>query len=283
MGDSAAVPTVAELLPVAVEAVDRASTMLRERSPGQVTIKGDRDPATEVDYAIERSVRQFLADRVPAVGFLGEEDGRFGDSTSGLMWALDPIDGTVNYIQGLPLCGVSLGLVLHETPVLGVIDLPFLGCRYTAVDGGGAYRDRERIRARGERLADAVVAIGDYAVGAGAPAKNAERLAITSSLAGVVQRVRMFGSAAVDLAWVAEGRIGASVMLANKPWDTAAGVLLAREAGAVVIDRAGCPHSLRSDSTIAVAPGLHDELVQVLAEHPSPQPGSTFRTPSSRP
>lgn len=78
--------------------------------------------------------------------------------------------------------------------------------------------------------------------------------------------VRMFGSAAVDLAWVAEGRIGASVMLANKPWDTVAGVLLAREAGAEVIDREGRPHSLGSDSTVAVAPALRDDLVRILAE-----------------
>jgi len=85
-------------------------------------------------------------------------------------------------------------------------------------------------------------------------------------LADVVQRVRMFGSAAVDLAWVAEGRIGASVMLANKPWDTVAGVLLAREAGAEVIDREGRPHSLGSDSTVAVAPALRDDLVRILAE-----------------
>lgn len=261
----ASVPTVSELLPIAVEAVDRASTMLRQRSPGQITIKGDRDPATEVDYAIEREVRAFLLDVAPDVGFLGEEDGQFGNSDAGFMWALDPIDGTVNFIQGVPLCGVSLGLVYSERPVLGVIDLPFLNCRYSALDGAGAYRGTERIYARGERLTDCIVAIGDYAVGDGSEAKNAERLRITSALAGAVQRVRMFGSAAVDLAWVAEGRVGASVMLANKPWDTVAGVLLAREAGADVVDRHGRPHDLQSESTVAVAPRLRDELVRILA------------------
>jgi myo-inositol-1(or 4)-monophosphatase len=102
-------------------------------------------------------------------------------------------------------------------------------------------------------------------VGNGATLKNAERLDITGRLAAVAQRVRMFGSAAVDLAWVAEGRIGASVMLANKPWDTVAGVLLAREAGAEVLDRHGEPHTLRSDSTVAVAPALRADLMRILA------------------
>jgi myo-inositol-1(or 4)-monophosphatase len=263
----ASVPTVPELLPIAVEAVDRASTMLRERSPGQITIKGDRDPATEVDYAIEREVRAFLLDVAPDVGFLGEEDGQFGNSDAGFMWALDPIDGTVNFIQGVPLCGVSLGLVHNERPVLGVIDLPFLNCRYSALDGAGAFRGTERIHARGERLADSIVAIGDYAVGEGSDAKNAERLRITSALASTVQRVRMFGSAAVDLAWVADGRIGGSVMLANKPWDTTAGVLLAREAGAIVSDLQGLPHSMRSTTTVAAGPNLHASLIAALGSN----------------
>lgn len=260
-------PTLTELLPIAVEAVDRASAVLRQRAPGHVTIKGDRDPATEVDYAIERDIRAFLLDQAPEVGFLGEEDGRYGNSDSGFMWALDPVDGTVNFIHGVPLCGVSLGLVHNETPVLGVIDLPFLGYRYSAMLGAGAYRGDERIAARGhDDLADAVVAIGDYAVGTGSTIKNDDRFRVTERLAASVQRVRMFGSAATDLAWVAEGRISASVMLSNKPWDTVAGVLLAREAGAEVIDRHGRPHTSKSDSTVAVAPKLRDALVELLTD-----------------
>ncbi len=267
MPDTGSVPALSNLLPIAVEAVDRASTVLRERAPGQVTIKGDRDPATEVDYAIERDVRAFLLERAPEVGFLGEEDGRFGASDSGFMWALDPVDGTVNFIHGVPLCGVSLGLVHRETPVLGVIELPFLGCRYSAVLGGGAFRGTDRIQVQSHHeLQDAVVAIGDYAVGEDSAAENARRLRLTEHLAAAVQRVRMFGSAATDLAWVADGRITACVMLSNKPWDTVAGVLIAREAGADVIDRHGRPHTLHSDSTVAVAPRLRNALVDLLGD-----------------
>ena len=258
-------PTHAELLPIATEAVDRAAHMVRERPAGQVTMKSDRDPATEVDYAVEREIRDFLAARAPDVDFLGEEEGQFGSSASGFTWALDPVDGTVNFIHDIPLCGVSLGLVHDAHPVLGVIDLPFLNLRYSAMLGGGAYRGTERIHVSdARRLSEAVIAIGDYATGEGADLKNAERIRITQRLASSVERVRMFGSAAVDLAWVAEGRIAGSVMLANKPWDVTAGVLLAREAGAEVIDRHGRRHRLGSESTVAVTPALRDDLVTLL-------------------
>lgn len=265
MRNTGIVHTVSELLPIAVEAVDRANKIIRERSPGAVMIKGDRDPATEVDFIVEREVRSFLLDRAPEVGFLGEEDGHFGDSSSGFMWALDPIDGTVNYIQGIPLCAVSLGLVSGDKPVLGLIDLPFLSCRYSALLGAGAFLgERPITAARTSSLTEAVVALGDFAVGEGAAAKNAERVNIVRTLASAAERVRMLGSAAIDLAWVAEGRIDASVMLSNKPWDTAAGVLLAREAGAHVSDRHGLRHTVQSDSTVAGSPSLVSELVEII-------------------
>lgn len=265
MPETGGVPALSELLPIATEAVDRASRIIRERAPGAITAKGDRDPVTEVDHAVERDIRDFLLAEAPKVGFLGEEDGRFGNSSSEFMWALDPVDGTVNFIHGIPLCGVSLGLVHGENPVLGVIDLPFLGRRYSTVLGAGAFRGDIRLCAsRVDQLRDAVVALGDYAVGEDAAGKNRDRFRITEHLAAQVQRVRMFGSAAIDLAWVAEGQIAASIMLANKPWDTIAGVLLAREAGALVVDQRGRTHTLRSTSTVAVGPGLRDQLVRLL-------------------
>ncbi|MEV0271971.1 inositol monophosphatase family protein [Hamadaea sp. NPDC050747] len=254
----------AALLAAAQDAVDLAAGMLRTRLPGVLTAKGDRDMASEVDYAVERAVRSFLAERTPDVGFLGEEEGSAG-ATDGLTWVLDPVDGTVNLVHGIPLVAVSLGLVSAGVPVLGVVDTPFLHRRYHAVEGEGAYADGRPIRASGvDRLADAVVAVGDYAVGEGAAAANADRLAVTGRLVPRVQRVRMLGSAAIDLVWVAEGRLDALVMLANKPWDTAAGVVIAREAGALVVDRTGAPHTMASGETIAGAPDLLSELLSLV-------------------
>lgn len=252
-----------DLLPVAHQAVNLARKIMRTMQPGVLTAKGDRDMASEVDYAIEDQVRTFLAEHTPEIGFLGEEHGLSG-MADGLMWALDPVDGTVNFIHGSPLCAISLGLITENRSVLGVIDLPFLGNRYSAAEGNGAHADGQAISvSTTQQVSDAVVALGDYAVGRGAVEKNRARFAITQRLAEAVQRVRMHGSAAIDLAWLATGQVDAVVMLANKPWDTAAGVVVAREAGALIADRDGSPHSFESSATIAASPSLFQAILDL--------------------
>lgn len=245
--------TVHELLSLAHEAVELASRMVREQQPGLITEKADRDLVSEADIAVERALREFLGKHTPDIGFLGEEEGATGSSTS-RTWMLDPIDGTTNYVRGLPLCAISLALVDNQRAMLSVIDAPFLHARYHAVLGQGAFRAATPLHTSNTLdLREAVVAIGDYASGAGAEAKNHDRLALTHRLAQRVQRVRMLGTAALDLAWLAEGKLDAAIMLSNKPWDTQAGVLLAREAGATVLGRSGEPHTPGSTATIACA------------------------------
>ncbi|HET6483457.1 MAG TPA: inositol monophosphatase family protein [Actinoplanes sp.] len=255
----------ADLLLIAHQAVDLARDIMRTMQPGVLTAKGDRDMASEVDYAIEERVRAFLAEETPNIGFLGEENGTSG-GTDGLMWALDPVDGTVNFVHGSPLCAISLGLIIEERSVLGVIDLPFFGGRYTAAEGHGAQLDGQRISvSRVTDVSEAVVAIGDYAVGEDAVEKNRQRFAMTQRLAAKVQRIRMHGSAAIDLAWLAAGNVDAIAMLANKPWDTAAGVIIAREAGAEVVDSNGYPHNSTSGASIAANPRLMPEILNLVA------------------
>jgi myo-inositol-1(or 4)-monophosphatase len=259
----------AEFLPVATEAIDQGAKLIRNGNPGAHTAKGDRDYATELDFSVERQVRQFLADATPDIGFLGEEDG--GTDGDGLWRTLDPIDGTVNFAHHMPLCAISLALMSSDQPVLGVIDLPFLGDRYTAVQGRGARKNNEPIHVSNcERLADAVVAIGDYAVGEGSTEKNRQRLALTEALAGSVLRVRMLGSAAIDLAWVAEGKLDASITLSNQPWDMAAGVVLTREAGAEVRGGDGTAYALRASAVIASPPPLWPDLKNIVSPHGGP-------------
>jgi myo-inositol-1(or 4)-monophosphatase len=253
------------LLPVAFQAADIASELIRTRRPASVTEKSDRDLVSDVDLAIERKVRAYLAEATPDTGFLGEEEGRSGNPASGWLWTLDPIDGTSNFAHGLPLCAVSLALLHDGRPVLAVIDAPLLSERYHAVEGHGAYAGTRPLTASTTtRLRDAVVAIGDYATGQEADRKNEQRLAVTIQLTPRVHRIRMLGTAALDLAWVADGRLDASVTLGNKPWDTAAGVLLAREAGATVTDSDGHPHDLNSAATIAAAPALISQLTALI-------------------
>ncbi|WP_432928411.1 inositol monophosphatase family protein [Microbispora sp. CA-135349] len=253
------------LLPIAEQAVTIASHIITTKLPGLVTAKGDRDMVTEVDYAVEHAVRDFLSRETPEIGFLGEEEG-ITSAGDGLMWALDPLDGTANFTHGIPLCGTSLGLIDHDRSILGVIDLPFLSTRYAAAETAGATANGHPISASTtDALEAAIVSVGDYAVGKGAEAKNRVRLPLNYELATRVQRVRMFGSAAVDLAWVAEGKTDACIMLSNNPWDTAAGVLIAREAGAIVTDIDGTPHTAKARATIAAAPKILADLVELVA------------------
>jgi myo-inositol-1(or 4)-monophosphatase len=243
---------------IAAEAVDLATDILRRQGPGAVKAKGDRDMVSDVDVQIERAIRGYLLERTPEVGFLGEEEGNAaGDGE--LQWVLDPIDGTANFVKGLPLYAISLALLDHQEPVLGIIELPAEQCRYSAAIGRGAYCGDTPIRVRPtSRLEEAIVTIGNYAVGEQAKVRNRTRLAVTTRLAERAQRVRMFGSAAIDLAWLAHGRTDAAIIFGNKPWDTSAGVILVREAGGRVVDTDGTRHTTRSASTIAASAELLD-------------------------
>lgn len=251
-------------LAIARHAVAEASEVIRTRAPGKLTEKGDRDLTSEVDLAVERFVRDLLHIQTPEAEFLGEEEGGHPDG-DGLVWMLDPIDGTVNFLHGVPLCAVSLSLHHAKTVVAAVIGLPFIGTQYTALLGQGAYVDDKRLQvSQTAALADALISIDQYAFGEDAARKNRLRLRLTERLAQDAQRVRMLGASAIELAWTAEGRLDACIMLGNKPWDTSAGVLIAREAGGRVLDHDGSEHSPQSRSTIAVTPTLEAELMAAI-------------------
>ncbi|WP_181720777.1 inositol monophosphatase family protein [Nocardia gipuzkoensis] len=257
-----------ELLEIARSAVDEGAELLRTTERGSIQTKSDRDYATDLDHLIQDHIGRYLAEATPGFGFLGEELDEVSLGSAGrYLWVLDPIDGTSNFIHGLPLCAVSLALVHDGEPVIGVVSAPFLGLEYYAAAGQGSWGNDKPIKAsNAETLNRAIVSVGDYAVGCDAEPKNQRRIALTAALAATVERVRMFGSAALDLVWVAEGRTDACVMLSNKPWDTAAGVLIAREAGAVVLDSAARRHSLDSPDTIAAAPAIADQLMVLVNE-----------------
>jgi myo-inositol-1(or 4)-monophosphatase len=243
-------------LAVARVAVSRAAAYVRKHPPTGVTPKGDRDLVSDVDLAVERLVRDYLHRHAPEVSFGGEEYG-FPAGVTEEQWVLDPLDGTANFVRGMPLCAVSLALRRGDRAVLGVIAAPFLGTSYWAADGRGAFRDgRPIVASRRLDVRDAVVAVGDYGTGPDTAARNRAAVALHRRLADRVQRVRMLGSAAMDLVWVAEGTLDGSVTLGNRVWDMAAGVVIAREAGAAVVDADGSPHTCASAITVAVAEPL---------------------------
>jgi myo-inositol-1(or 4)-monophosphatase len=181
-------------------------------------IKSDDSFVTSADRQVESYLREHLTRLLPEAGFFGEEEG-FTNRHARLLWAIDPIDGTSNFVFGIPLWGVSVALVEEETCRLGVIFLPVLDELYWAEAGGGAYLNGKRIMAvdSGEFTSEDVICYASDAV-------SAELLDVMPG------RPRCFGSAVVKLAWTAAGRVRGAISL-GKLYDLAAGLLLCREAG----------------------------------------------------
>ncbi|WP_166659298.1 inositol monophosphatase family protein [Labedaea rhizosphaerae] len=156
---------LAKLLTIAEQAVDLAHGIVTTHRPANVRNKTDRDTVTDVDLRIERELRAFLARKTPEIGFLGEEEGRHESTQQDAFWVLDPIDGTSNFVHGVPLSAVSLALVVDGVSHVGVIDTPFLASRYTATKDGGSYVNGARMQASStERMSEAIVSVGNYSV-----------------------------------------------------------------------------------------------------------------------
>ncbi|MEU9806875.1 inositol monophosphatase family protein [Mycobacterium sp. NPDC050853] len=255
-----------DFLETAWHATAMGAGILASAHPGVVHKKGDRDLVTDADLEIQRQIIAHLSRATPDIEVLAEESAHQPDpATAERLWVLDPIDGTSNFVHGLPLCAVSLALLDHGHPVVAVTRAPLLQRTYHATKDGGAYLNGHPIAASGtNQLDEAIVSVGDYATGQDADDRNQHRLALTGALAARVERIRMFGAATLDLAFVAQGAIDACVIMSNKPWDTAAGTLIAAEAGARITDAHGNPHTHQSAATIAASPGIADQLAAII-------------------
>jgi myo-inositol-1(or 4)-monophosphatase len=257
-----------ELLAVARAAAAEAGRLLVEGRPADLgvaeTKSSPTDVVTEMDTAAEKTIRAAIASSRPADGFLGEEGGSAAGA-SGVRWVIDPIDGTVNYLYGLPAWAVSIGAEVDGVTVAGVVLAPQLGEEYTAVLGEGSWLGSRRLRAGApENLAQALVATG---FGYRAERREVQGR-IVAGLIGRVRDIRRGGSAALDLCSVAAGRVDAYYERGTHPWDRAAGALIATEAGARVEGLHGTPASeamvLAAGS--ALFPALHAALVDLGAD-----------------
>ncbi|HXH33163.1 MAG TPA: inositol monophosphatase family protein [Plantibacter sp.] len=233
----------AELLQIATDiAADAGELILRRRREG-VEVAASKSSAEDVVTRADRESEQFIRERLlaarPNDGFLGEETGTEGGAvgTSGLTWVVDPIDGTVNYLYDIPAYAVSIGVVEGEpdpatwTTLAGAVVNPVLGEMYTASLGGGAHLNGRALEVnRGVAPNVALLGTGfSYTA-----SRRMEQAAVLGALLGTFRDVRRIGSAALDLCSVASGRLDAYYESGLKPWDQAAGALVAAEAGATV-------------------------------------------------
>jgi myo-inositol-1(or 4)-monophosphatase len=235
------------LLSLAVEVARQAGGLLLERfqrggEPALASKSSPTDLVSEADLASERLIRERLAAERPDDGFLGEEGGG-QEGSSGLTWVVDPLDGTVNFLFGLPQWCVSIAVRDERGELVGAIFDPCRGELFSATRDGPALRDGAVLTAsaRGrDELATALLATG-FAYDADVRAAQAE---VFARLIGRVRDIRRFGSAALDLAWTAAGMYDAYFERTVKPWDIAAGVLLCERAGLAVrelTERKGLP------------------------------------------
>lgn len=262
----AASPFAAELATACAAAAEAAAILGARAGADRVREKGRADLVTEVDEASERAIRRRIEAAHPEDAFVAEE---FSDGAvaSGRRWIVDPLDGTVNFVHGHPFACVSIALVDDEGPAVAVVDAPFLGEVYHAVRGGGAFLNGERIAVSGAtRLADSLVATGfPFKPGKGEPTAY---MAMVTELVLTTHGVRRAGAAALDLAYVAAGRVDAFFEIGLRPWDMAAGVLLVTEAGGRVTGWPGDTGAPLDTGRVIASNGLvHRELGAVAGRH----------------
>lgn len=219
------------------------------------------DLVTKVDTLAEEKIRDILLSAYPEHVVLGEEQGQPGGESRG-RWIVDPLDGTLNYAHGFPFYCVSIALELDGTVEVGVVLDSVRGELFTATRGGGAFLNGVPLRvSRETELSKAMLATG-FAYSLEALSENVE---IFARMLPQVRSVRRPGAAALDLCYVAAGRLDGFWELKLNPWDVAAGVLIIREAGGAVTDGAGAPYRLGNRALVASNGHLHARLVQALA------------------
>jgi myo-inositol-1(or 4)-monophosphatase len=253
-----------ELLALATSLAAEAAQLLRDGLDHvhDVDTKSSlTDMVTASDRASERLVVDGIRAARPDDGILGEE-GTADSGTSGVRWVIDPLDGTTNFLYGLPAFAVSIAVEVDGTTEVGVVVDAARHETFTAVRGRGAHLDGRRLRVNGaDQLATALIGTG-FSYDA---ARRARQGAVVAQVLPLVRDIRRVGAAALDLCWVAAGRLDGFYEKGLAPWDLGAGALIAAEAGARVGDLAGGPAS--GAFTLATAPALFEPLRALLAAH----------------
>ena len=255
------------LLNIMVQAATKAGRSLTkdfgEVENLQVSRKGPADFVSNADKRAEQIVFDELRKARPTYSFLMEESGEVTGSDGQHRWIIDPLDGTTNFLHGIPMFAVAIALERNQEIVASVIYNPVMDELYSAEKGGGAWlNDRKRLRvAARKHLADCVIVTGINSRGSAGDVLQLRQLAqVTPAAAGI----RRTGSASTDLAWVAAGRFDAYWENQLSPWDVAPGWLLLREAGGTMSDFSGKPGSIWNGEVIAGNEDVHAQLLKVI-------------------
>lgn len=253
-------------LEVAVRAAQAGAEVIGKALGGELKIdfKGEVDPVTHVDHEAEEAIRRIINAARPDDGWLGEESG--GDRwDQGRVWICDPLDGTVNFLHGLPQVSVSVALWEDGAPLVGVVVDVARDETFAAAAGRGATLDGRPIRV------SEIIEPARALIVTGFPYDRQTHAAAYLPAVGAVlsryQGLRRLGSAALDLCWVACGRLDGYWEYKLKPWDAAAAMLVVEEAGGFVTDMAGNTHDLDAIGMVAGNPIIQPDLRMTVAPH----------------
>ena len=250
------------MLQTAIEAAQRAGQLIADRFPAHrsVTVKGYRDIVTEADTAAEKVILDLIRARFPDHAILSEEAGgeAIGD---GPTWVIDPLDGTTNYARRLPFSTVSIGVLIHGEPVAGVIYDPLRDQLFAAERAKGATLNGAPIQTSEiSRIEHAIVGL-DW----GHSDEDREKtLGFLERIAPRCGTVRALGSAALAQAYVGAGWLDAYLSLVAKPWDAAAGLLIATEAGGTYTTIEGEPYRVGVRGLVVTNGPIHDQLLSIM-------------------
>jgi myo-inositol-1(or 4)-monophosphatase len=255
-------------LNIAVKAARRAATVINRASTQldllTVQSKSPNDFVTEVDRAAEQAIIEVLRDAFPGHGILAEESGESGPESE-FNWIIDPLDGTTNFIHGFPQYAVSIAQTKNGVLEHAVVFDPNTNELFTASRGSGAFLNDRRIRvSRRTRLNEALI-------GTGFPFRQFDNvdayLAMFKELTQKTAGIRRPGAAALDLAYVAAGRLDGFWEMGLSPWDMAAGVLLIQEAGGLVSDLSGEGNHLTTGNVVAGTPKIFGQLLPIIQSY----------------
>ncbi|MGB3611813.1 MULTISPECIES: inositol monophosphatase family protein [unclassified Aminobacter] len=230
----------------------------------QVSLKGPGDYVSQADRRAEEIIYSELSRARPGYSFLMEERGTVAGDDDQHRWIVDPLDGTTNFLHGIPIFAISIALERQGQIVAGVIYNPAMDELYTAERGGGAFMNDRRLRvAARAKLSDAVITTGIPHLGRG---HHGVALIELKNIMGEAAGIRRFGAASLDLAYVAAGRVDGYWERWLSPWDIAAGILMVREAGGFSSDISGGQNMLEDGTIVAANEPIHRQLLQQLAK-----------------
>jgi myo-inositol-1(or 4)-monophosphatase len=234
----------------------------------QVSLKGPGDYVSQADRKSEKIVKDELLKARPTYGFLGEESEEIKGTDGAHRWIVDPLDGTTNFLHGIPMFATSIGLERSGEMVAGVIYNPATDELFTAEKGGGAFVNDRRLRVSARKnLSDSVVGCGIPHLG---QTMHGRFLVQLRHVMGEVAGIRRFGAGSLDLAYVAAGRLDGFWEEGQKPWDMAAGIIMIREAGGFTSDLSGGADMFGSGTIVAGNEHIHKALLDA-ANRPVPK------------